>query len=398
MADPETLAEYDASADEFSMARELIAARSRAGLTQGEVAARMGTTQSVVARLESGKRTPSMRSVQRYAQAVGARAVVHLESVVSQKDWSQPVHRTERRVSPVRLQGHSSQGFAGVQSVQTFDRQHAEDILKPTGAGAYIMVNEDGLWPGVPYDPDLSVETELLRWRPAKALNDPTIDLSKTPLLPFPFTVRQLAAFFHDGIGSVVAEFYGGVVDGPDLESLREIDPDSMARTAIAQAFEAYREAKHAVNDTPGGSTDDDALVRRLLDVSLEAIKPADRPPDQTIAIGSMVTADVHEPALAAARRIEHRDLLTPHIETAQRDLADPLDTPAVWAKLLDFAVEKRRPMIGKTDGGIQWLDENDDLQMLTLKKLRDRLHRQKKRAKKFSSDAPSRTASGSAG
>ena len=81
LADTDTRAEYDALAGEFSMARELIAARSRAGLTQGEVAARMGTTQSVVARLESGKRAPSMRSVQRYAQAVGARAVVHLESV-----------------------------------------------------------------------------------------------------------------------------------------------------------------------------------------------------------------------------------------------------------------------------------------------------------------------------
>jgi predicted transcriptional regulator len=83
LSDAETRAEYDALADEFNMARELIAARSRAGLTQGEVAARMGTTQSVVARLESGKRAPSMRSVQRYAQAVGARAVVHLESVVA---------------------------------------------------------------------------------------------------------------------------------------------------------------------------------------------------------------------------------------------------------------------------------------------------------------------------
>ena len=61
----------------------LIAARSRAGLTQGEVAERMGTTQSVVARLESGRRTPSMRTVQRYAQAVGARAVVHLETVAA---------------------------------------------------------------------------------------------------------------------------------------------------------------------------------------------------------------------------------------------------------------------------------------------------------------------------
>ena len=80
LAEPDTRAEYDAQANEFSMARELIAARSRAGLTQGEVAARMGTTQSVVARLESGKRAPSMRTVQRYAQAVGARAVVHLES------------------------------------------------------------------------------------------------------------------------------------------------------------------------------------------------------------------------------------------------------------------------------------------------------------------------------
>ena len=81
LADPETRAEYDAMANEFKMARELTAARSRAGLTQGEVAERMGTTQSVVARLESGRRAPSMRTVQRYAQAVGARAVVHLEAV-----------------------------------------------------------------------------------------------------------------------------------------------------------------------------------------------------------------------------------------------------------------------------------------------------------------------------
>lgn len=66
---------------ESDMARELIAARSRVGLTQGEVAERMGTTQSVVTRLESGRRAPPMRTVQRYAQAVGVRAVVHLELV-----------------------------------------------------------------------------------------------------------------------------------------------------------------------------------------------------------------------------------------------------------------------------------------------------------------------------
>ena len=79
LADAETRAEYDAMADEFDMARELIAARSRAGLTQGQVAERMGTTQSVIARLESGRRGPSMRTVQRYANALGCRAVVRIE-------------------------------------------------------------------------------------------------------------------------------------------------------------------------------------------------------------------------------------------------------------------------------------------------------------------------------
>ena len=78
LADPAGEAAYDSMAAEFDMARELIAARSRAGMTQSDVAQRMGTTQSVIARLEGGKRTPSMRTVQRYAQAVGARAVVRI--------------------------------------------------------------------------------------------------------------------------------------------------------------------------------------------------------------------------------------------------------------------------------------------------------------------------------
>jgi len=80
LADPETHAEYANVASEYEMARELIAARNRAGLTQSEVAERMGTTQSVVARWECGRRAPHVRTVQRYAHAVGAWAVVHLEA------------------------------------------------------------------------------------------------------------------------------------------------------------------------------------------------------------------------------------------------------------------------------------------------------------------------------
>lgn len=79
LRDEQTRIAYEALADEFGMAREMISARARAGMTQAEVAQSMGTTQSVIARLEGGKRQPSMRTVQRYAQAIGCRAVVRLE-------------------------------------------------------------------------------------------------------------------------------------------------------------------------------------------------------------------------------------------------------------------------------------------------------------------------------
>ncbi len=94
LANPAVRQAYDAQAPEFELARELIAARTQAGLTRGEVAARMGTTQSVVARIESGsgtpsmrtesgRGTPSMRTVQRFASAVGARAVVRMEPLTA---------------------------------------------------------------------------------------------------------------------------------------------------------------------------------------------------------------------------------------------------------------------------------------------------------------------------
>ena len=47
------------------------------------MAARMGATQSVVASIESGRGTPSMRTVQRFANAVGARAVVRMEPLTA---------------------------------------------------------------------------------------------------------------------------------------------------------------------------------------------------------------------------------------------------------------------------------------------------------------------------
>ena len=78
LSDPEVRDAYDAMFGEFELARELIAARARAGLTQAEVAKRMGTTQSAVARIEGGKRLPSIKTLLRYAEATGSRPLVKL--------------------------------------------------------------------------------------------------------------------------------------------------------------------------------------------------------------------------------------------------------------------------------------------------------------------------------
>lgn len=79
MADPEFVKEYEDSAGEFALAREIIQARVGAGLSQQELARKMATTQSVVARLESGRHLPSMSTLKKLAKATGTRLAIHLE-------------------------------------------------------------------------------------------------------------------------------------------------------------------------------------------------------------------------------------------------------------------------------------------------------------------------------
>ena len=77
LKNPAVKKEYDALAEEFALINELLTARTRAKLTQAQVARRMGTSQSAVARLESG-RSPSMASLRRYAKATGSKVVITL--------------------------------------------------------------------------------------------------------------------------------------------------------------------------------------------------------------------------------------------------------------------------------------------------------------------------------
>ena len=71
---------YDELEDEFAFLDEVLKARAQAGLTQAEVAARVGTTQSAIARLESGagRHSPSISTLQRYARALGYRLEIKL--------------------------------------------------------------------------------------------------------------------------------------------------------------------------------------------------------------------------------------------------------------------------------------------------------------------------------
>jgi DNA-binding transcriptional regulator YiaG len=63
LANPEVKAEYDTLAPEFEIAAEPVKARLRAGLSQAELARRMGTSQSAIARLESGQTLPSTHAL-----------------------------------------------------------------------------------------------------------------------------------------------------------------------------------------------------------------------------------------------------------------------------------------------------------------------------------------------
>jgi ribosome-binding protein aMBF1 (putative translation factor) len=82
--DPEYMATYNSLEDEFSLAAAIIEARTRAGLTQEQLAARMHTTQAVIARLESGRVKPSTRTLERLAAAAGMRLRISFEPMASE--------------------------------------------------------------------------------------------------------------------------------------------------------------------------------------------------------------------------------------------------------------------------------------------------------------------------
>ena len=78
MEDSEFREKYARADDEFTLIEALVRARTAAKLTQAELARRLGTTQSAIARLESGRVSPSFATLRRYAEATGSRLAVSL--------------------------------------------------------------------------------------------------------------------------------------------------------------------------------------------------------------------------------------------------------------------------------------------------------------------------------
>jgi transcriptional regulator with XRE-family HTH domain len=86
MKDPDFREAYDALEGEFALASVLIKARGDADMTQEQVAAAMGTTQAVVARLESGRILPSTRTLERFAKATHTRLRISFEAEKSERE------------------------------------------------------------------------------------------------------------------------------------------------------------------------------------------------------------------------------------------------------------------------------------------------------------------------
>ena len=78
LKNPEFVKEYEALGEEYEIVRQIIHARIKAGLTQKELAERIGTRQSNVSRIENGNSNPSIAILKRIAEATGTKLQIAL--------------------------------------------------------------------------------------------------------------------------------------------------------------------------------------------------------------------------------------------------------------------------------------------------------------------------------
>lgn len=95
LADPEVRAEYDSLENEFNLARTVIALRSESGLTQQGLAERIGIKQPQLARIETGRQIPKLKTLALIAE--GAGYIIELNFVPKTEK------RRSRKIQPIRV-------------------------------------------------------------------------------------------------------------------------------------------------------------------------------------------------------------------------------------------------------------------------------------------------------
>lgn len=78
LKNPKIKAEFDEHYVEFEIANQLVEARIKSKMTQKEVAQKMNTTQSTIARLESGEKLPSLSTILRYVGAINRKITLKI--------------------------------------------------------------------------------------------------------------------------------------------------------------------------------------------------------------------------------------------------------------------------------------------------------------------------------
>ncbi|KKS97754.1 MAG: helix-turn-helix domain-containing protein [Candidatus Gottesmanbacteria bacterium GW2011_GWA2_43_14] len=79
LSDKKTKKEYDRLAPRYAVISELIAVRIRNKMTQKDIAEKIGTRQSAIARFESGNVNPSLDFLQKIAQIMGYKLTINLQ-------------------------------------------------------------------------------------------------------------------------------------------------------------------------------------------------------------------------------------------------------------------------------------------------------------------------------
>lgn len=132
--------EYEALAQEFELIHKLLSLRSKAGLTQAQLAARMGTQKSNISRLERGKSNPSLKTLSNYAKACGYEVSALLNQPALPSTHPQagatPDVRTVRN-----LLHYTQEEFAMALGESTHTLQHWEQgHCQPEGAAKSLLI------------------------------------------------------------------------------------------------------------------------------------------------------------------------------------------------------------------------------------------------------------------